>query len=103
MPFILVSGRQVEVDELGFLLDGNSWSEEVAVVLAEHAELEPLVDDHWKVILYVREFYEKHATAPMLRRISKRTRLGEQRVAELFPKACRECMCRVAGLPRPTG
>ena len=48
-------------------------------------------------------YYQAYKTAPMLRAIGKRTGLGEKRLHELFPLACRECMCRIAGLPRPSG
>ena len=98
-----VDSRWIEIDEFGFLLEPGDWTHEVAEALAEHSSVGPLLDDHWRVILYIRGYYEEHAMAPMIRSINKRTQIGERRLKQLFPSSCRECMCLVAGLPKPTG
>jgi TusE/DsrC/DsvC family sulfur relay protein len=103
MPAFHMDDKTVDVDDHGFLKEPNDWNKEVAEALAEATVLTPLTEDHWRVIMFVREYYLAYETAPMLREISKRTGLGERRVRELFPLSCRECMCRIAGLPRPTG
>ncbi len=100
---IAVRDRTIEVDELGFIVDPNDWNREVAGRLAESSSLGPLLEDHWRVITYVREYYEKHNTAPMLRAIIKRTKLKERELRTLFPSSCHECMCKIAGLPKGTG
>jgi tRNA 2-thiouridine synthesizing protein E len=103
MPALQVGDKTVDVDEHGFLIEPMDWNKEVAEALAETTALNLLTEDHWRVIIFVREHYLAFETAPMLREIGKRTELGERRLGELFPISCRECMCRVAGLPRPTG
>jgi TusE/DsrC/DsvC family sulfur relay protein len=103
MPQIKVGEKTIEVDDNGFIVDPDDWNMEVAHVLAERSALGPLVEDHWKVIVFVREYYEKYKTAPMLRAISKRTNFAEKKLRTLFPRGCRECMCLIAGLPQPTG
>ena len=103
MPAFQMGDRTVDVDAHGSLIEPNDWNEEVAHVLAEATVLTPLTEDHWRVIMFVREYFLAYETAPMLREILKRTGLGERRVRQLFPLSCRECMCRIAGLPRPTG
>lgn len=103
MPRIKAGNRNIELDDNGFIADPNDWNIEVAHVLAESSSLGPLQEEHWRVILFVREYYEKYQTAPMLRAISKRTRFAEKRLRKLFPRGCRECMCLIAGLPQPTG
>jgi tRNA 2-thiouridine synthesizing protein E len=103
MPAFQMGDQTVDVDDHGFLIEPNAWNREVAEVLAEATTLSPLTEDHWRVIMFIREYYMVHETAPMLRVIGKRTKLGERRLGELFPLSCRECMCRIAGLPRPTG
>ena len=95
--------RTIEVDEFGFIVDPNDWNKEVAGSLAKSSSLGPLTEDHWRVIMFVREDYEKYNTAPMLRAIEKRTRFSERKLRKLFPSSCRECMCLIAGLPKPTG
>lgn len=103
MPRLKVRDRTVEVDDLGFIVDPNSWNMAVANVLAESSSLGPLLEDHWRVIMFVRNYYEKYKNAPMLHAISKRTGFSERRLRKLFPRSCRECMCQIAGIPRPTG
>lgn len=103
MPEFQVGEKTVDVDHHGFLIEPSEWNREVAEALAMTAGLSPLIEDHWRVILFVREHFLAFETAPMLREIGKRTKLGERRLRELFPAGCRECMCRIAGLPRPTG
>ncbi len=103
MPELRVGDRTVRVDSQGFMVDPDDWTTEVAGALAESVSLAPLTRDHWRVIMYVRRYYQKHNTAPMLRAICKRNRLNEGTLRALFPTSCRECMCKIAGLPQPTG
>jgi tRNA 2-thiouridine synthesizing protein E len=103
MPELRIGDRLVRIDDHGFLLEPGDWNEEVAAALAEYSSLPPLQDDHWQVIRYIREYFRENNTAPMLRLISKRTGLGENRLKTMFPQSCRECMCKIAGLPQPTG
>ena len=103
MPELRSGERTVEVDRHGFLVDPEDWSLEVAKAIAESSSLGPLTDDHWRVVRFVREYYERTGSAPMLRAIGKRTGLSEGSLRELFPRGCRECMCKIAGLSQPTG
>ncbi len=103
MPQIKVGNRSIELDDNGFIVDPDDWNRDVAHALAGTTPLGPLQEEHWRVILFVREYYQKYNTAPMLRAISKRTKLAQKRLRKLFPRGCRECMCLVAGLPQPTG
>ena len=103
MPELEVGNRTVRVDNAGFMLEFNDWTKEVAEALAKLSSQYPLTEDHWRVIAYVRGYYEVHNTAPMLRAILKRTNLKERKLRTLFPRSCRECICQIAGLPKGTG
>ncbi len=103
MPVLLVGEQTVTVDDSGFILQPEQWNREVAEVVAQDIPLWPLTPEHWRVILFVRAYFEEHKAAPMLRAIIKRTRINEKKLRILFPRSCRECMCRIAGLPQPTG
>jgi tRNA 2-thiouridine synthesizing protein E len=103
MPELVVGNRNITVDKSGFMLDPNDWTIEIAEALAKLSSLHPLTEDHWRVITYVRAYYEEHHTAPMLRAVLKRTKLKESRLRILFPRSCRECICMIAGLPKGTG
>ena len=67
MPEIDVNGKKVEVDEDGFLVSLDQWDEEVAKYLAETEGLSELSEDHWKLINYLKDYYNEYGIAPMVR------------------------------------
>jgi len=104
MPFIEVAGRQVELNEEGFLADPQQWDAEVAKHLAKAEEgLDHLSDEHWAVINFIRENYLQTNLAPMVRSICKSTGLQLRRIYEIFPSGPAKGACKLAGLPKPDG
>ncbi|MBI5836969.1 MAG: TusE/DsrC/DsvC family sulfur relay protein [Candidatus Eisenbacteria bacterium] len=104
MPAIEFSGKQLEVNEEGFLVRPGEWTEELALFLAKSAEdLDALGDEHWAVIRFIRGHFEEHGSAPMVRSICKTTGLPLKRVYELFPSGPARGACKLAGLPKPDG
>ena len=108
MP-IEVNGKQLEVDEEGYLADLNQWEPEVATVMAAAEDLE-LTDDHWEIINFLREYYEEYLIAPAVRVLTKAVgkKLGKEKgnskyLYELFPYGPGKQACKYAGLPKPTG
>lgn len=103
MPTVELAGKQVEVDEDGFLQDPKIWSEELAVAIAMTEQVEALTPEHWKVITYLRSHYEEFEIAPMIRKLCKQTGFKIREIYELFPTGPAKGACKIAGLPRPTG
>lgn len=64
MPEIDVNGKKVEVDEDGFLVSLDQWDEDVAKYLAETEGLSELSEDHWKLINYLKDYYNEYGIAP---------------------------------------
>jgi tRNA 2-thiouridine synthesizing protein E len=91
-----------DVDEDGFLIDGEKWSADVAVILAKDEVQESLTEDHWKVIDCMRQFYHEYGTVPPVRMLSRNTELSLRRIKELFPSGLTNGACRIAGVPRAT-
>jgi tRNA 2-thiouridine synthesizing protein E len=109
MPMIEAAGREVETDEEGYLIDLNTWDEEVAKVLAGQDKLE-LEENHWEVINFLREYYNEYQIAPAVRVLTKAIgkKFGPEKgnskyLYELFPYGPAKQACRFAGLPKPTG
>ncbi len=106
---IEINGIEYEVDEGGFLQFVGDWSREVALGMACQDDLE-LGDEHWEVILFLREYYLEYRVAPAMR-VLKRVlakRLGPDKAStqylyDLFPSGPARQACRYAGLPKPTG
>ena len=91
------------LDEDGFLKTMSAWTRPMAQVLAERNDIGPLSEDHWKVIEFVKSYYETHATGPPVVKICKATGLSRQDVCRLFPCGVARGAYRLAGLPRPSG
>jgi TusE/DsrC/DsvC family sulfur relay protein len=109
MPTIDVNGKQLEVDEEGYLVNLSDWDEDVAKKLAGDDNTE-LSENHWEVINFLREYYNDYQIAPAVRVLTKAIgkKLGPDKgnskyLYELFPYGPAKQACRYAGLPKPTG
>jgi len=103
MPMIDLAGKQVDVDEDGFLQDPGVWSAEIAAALAKLEEVDTLSENHWKVVNYLRDYYQEFGIAPMIRKLCKQTNFKLKEIYELFPTGPAKGACKIAGLPKPTG
>jgi tRNA 2-thiouridine synthesizing protein E len=103
MPVVDLAGIQLEVDEDGFIQDPGCWNENVALALAKTEDVEALTDDHWKVVNYLRGYYQQFGIAPMVRKVCKETGFDLRTIYELFPSGPAKGACKIAGLPKPTG
>ena len=103
METIELAGKTFEVDEDGFLQDPELWDEEVAVAFAPTEAVEEMTEAHWVVVKFIREYYLKFGTAPMIRKLCKSTKTDLKTIYELFPSGPAKGACKIAGLPKPTG
>lgn len=109
MATIEVNGKQLEVDEEGYLSNINDWEEGVADVMSKQDKLD-LTSEHWDIIKFLREYYEEYQIAPAVRVLTKAVgkQLGKEKgnskyLYGLFPYGPAKQACRYAGLPKPTG
>ncbi|NLI11453.1 MAG: TusE/DsrC/DsvC family sulfur relay protein [Peptococcaceae bacterium] len=93
---------EIEVDDEGFLIDPDDWSEDLAVALASREGI-TLTEDHWKIIRYLRDYYNEFQIAPMIRKLCKDTGYSLKQIYELFPAGPAKGACKLAGLPKPAG
>lgn len=105
---IIINGKNIQIDEEGYLEDRGDWMPEVCNKLAELDGL-VLTDNHWEVINFLLEYYEEYQIAPAVRVLTKTMgeKLGSDKgnskyLYELFPKGPAKQACRYAGIPRPT-
>ncbi len=103
MPVLKVDGREIELNEEGFLLHPEEWSEDVARAIGARENITELSDAHWKVILYLRAYYQHFRISPMLRKMSKDTGISLKEIEALFPGRTARLACKMAGLPKPAG
>lgn len=102
MPILQLGARAFAVDDRGFLTEPEVWDEEAARLLAAHQGVE-LDETRWRVVRYLRTYWETNRRAPLLRSFCAQTKLSLGEIYELFPKGPTEGACCIAGLPKPEG
>ena len=102
MPVTTLAGRDVHVDDEGFLTEYDEWDEDLAKVLATNINLD-LTDDHWKAIRFVREDFKAQGETPTVRRIASVGGIDTKTLFQLFPKKPAKKVSYVAGVPKPHG
>ncbi len=103
MAQIELHGQKYEVDEDGFLQEPDKWNEDVAKAMAEIEGIKELNETHWKVMKYLRTYFQENGIAPMVRKLTKETGVNLKEMYELFPQGPANSACKWAGLPKPTG
>ncbi|MDP3453072.1 MAG: TusE/DsrC/DsvC family sulfur relay protein [Bacteroidales bacterium] len=103
MALLEIDGRVFDVDGDGFLTDPQIWNNEVAELIAKADGIEGMNDKHWSVIKIIRDNFEQHGNAPMIRKICQETGLKLREIYELFPLGPARGACKIAGLPKPDG
>ncbi len=99
-----VDGKKIILDEDCFLQNPEVWDEKVAEWLAKNLEgIEQLTERHWKVIKYLRQYWETYGVCPPIRMLLEATGETLEGIYELFPSGPAHGACKVAGAPKPTG
>ncbi|MFO7548661.1 MAG: TusE/DsrC/DsvC family sulfur relay protein [Acidimicrobiia bacterium] len=97
-----IAGREIHVDDEGFMTEFGEWSEEIAAQLAANIGIE-LTDAHWKAIRFLREDYQAQGETPTLRRVTNEAGIPTKDLFTLFPKKPAKKMSYIAGVPKPAG
>jgi tRNA 2-thiouridine synthesizing protein E len=97
----------IALDEEGYLLNLDDWTEELALSLAKKESLE-LTEPHWEIIHLLRNFYQKFEVSPAMRPLVKAVtkELGPEKgksiyLMKLFPGSPPKLAAKIAGLPKP--
>lgn len=93
----------VELDPQGFFVHPEQWTEDMVPELARREGIDPLTDQHWKVIRFMRQEYLEKGTGPAVRALSKSSGVSIKELYELFPKGPAKVAARIAGIPKPRG
>ena len=102
MTTTTIAGRDVQVDDEGFMTNYDEWDETLGKELATLIGIE-MTDEHWKAIRFLREDFKAQRETPTLRRVSTVGGIPTKELFTLFPKKPAKKMAYVAGLPKPVG
>jgi tRNA 2-thiouridine synthesizing protein E len=104
---IIYNNNSLATDKQGYLLDFTQWNEDVAMLIAKNDDIE-LLEAHWEVIRFVRQFYLAYNTSPAIRALTKAMKgeFGEEKSSSrylyrLFKEGPAKQATKYAGLPKP--
>ena len=95
-----IAGATVNVNEEGYLLDLNQWSEAIAQEIANEEEVGTLTGRHWEVIKYLQDQYKKEVRLS-IRGIGKSGVVDIKEFYALFPNGPLKKAAKIAGIPKP--
>lgn len=102
MAMATIAGREVHINEEGFLTEFDEWSQEIAAELARNIDVE-MTEEHWALIKWLREDYREKGETATTRRVQTAGGVPTKRQFELFPKKPAKKMAYIAGVPKPKG
>lgn len=104
---LTVHGRVLATDEEGFLEDTSDWDRDVAQEIANKENLD-LNDERWRIVQYVRDYFETQHKVPEARTLLKAMeQLFDKECAtrkylyQLFPYGYGQQACKIAGMRKP--
>jgi TusE/DsrC/DsvC family sulfur relay protein len=103
MTTITLAAADVELNDEGFFVHPEQWTEEMAPELARREGVDELTDAHWHVIRFVRNEYLTKGTGPTVRVLGKTSGVSVKELYQLFPKGPAKVAAKVAGIPKPRG
>ena len=97
------AGKTVEVNEEGFLVNPDDWTEEMAPALAEKVGIFTLTDAHMKVVHFMRKEFKERGQIPTVRRIKNAGGIPTKELYALFPDGPAKKAAYISGLGKPQG
>lgn len=102
MTTATIEGREIHVNDEGFMTEYDEWTEDIARALAANIGVE-LTDAHWEALRFVRKDYAAEGESPTLRRVANVGGIPTKQLFTLFPKKPAKKMSYIAGVPKPVG
>ncbi len=102
MPVTTMNGREIHVDDEGFLTEYDEWDKDLGAVLAQNIGIE-MTDEHWKLIDFLRSDFKARGETPTTRRVDTVGGFPTKVQFTLFPKKPAKKSAYIAGLPKPHG
>ena len=103
MSTTTIADTPVELNDEGFFVHPEQWTESIAADLAQREGITQLTESHWKVLRFMRAQYFEKGTGPTVRELGKTSGVSVKELYELFPKGPAKVAARIAGIPKPRG
>ena len=87
------------VDLRGFLIDPSEWDARYAIFKAAEMKMpEFLIEKHWKIIHFLRDYYRRHKDVPTVYETCRANGLEMDDMERLFPDGYHRGAVKIAGL-----
>jgi tRNA 2-thiouridine synthesizing protein E len=96
----MVNDKAYCMDVRGFLVDPESWDEDYAAhrALEMHIPEGRLTTDHWRIIHYLRDVYQREQRIPNIYETCEHCNLDLESFEALFPDGYHRGALKIAGL-----
>lgn len=95
----IIAGKNIAVNEEGYLTDFSQWDKSVGEALATEETI-ALSPRHWEVITYLQDEFKKEVPLS-IRKVGKSGVVDIKEFYQLFPKAPLKTATKIAGIPKP--
>jgi len=98
-----MSKEENPLDEEGFVKHTEHWSETLAKKMAKQQFNITITETHMEVVRFVREYYLRWGTVPMVKTITNRAKLTNEQLDKMFKRgtsSARGVICKLGGLPK---
>jgi TusE/DsrC/DsvC family sulfur relay protein len=100
MPVKTILGKNIDVDDEGYLTNHDQWSAEIATLIAQEMGIQ-LTEAHWKILKFIDLDFKEKSTVPGMRRMNKIGNIPTKELYELFPDGPIKKAAKIAGYPKP--
>lgn len=91
--------KTYEIDHHNFLIDDDAWDENFSEGMAQKLNIHGgLSKQHWKVIKFIRNSFEKSGFRPGIYETCKETGMNVNSLKQLFPSGYLRGACLMAGV-----
>ena len=103
MSMVAVDISGVELNDEGFFVHPEQWTEDMVPELARREGIDEVSEAHWKVIRFMRSEFLEKGSGPTVRALGKSSGVTVRELYQLFPKGPAKVAARIAGIPKPRG
>ena len=98
-----IAGKEIQVNDEGFMTNSAEWTKEIAIELAKEEGIPELTPAHWTVIDFCRSTAATSGAAPTIRTITTGSGVSTKDLFALFPKGPAKKVAKISGLGKPEG
>lgn len=101
METVKFKGREVKLDDDGYLENTEDWTEDLAQILAKREGISELTGEQLAIIRFLRSYYQEFHAFPILRSVCRNLHKPRQCINETFIDPMKAW--KIAGLPHLEG